>query len=390
MPENRRLRGLVALPAAALVASVLTVIGPAAAPATAAEPCVSEKPERQSRCDDTVAPETTLTSRTPAWTNATQVVLTFTGRHTDTDPDPIGFECQFYATPSAPATWSTCTSPATYPLPDETTAAPYTFRVRAVDTADHATNATASEGFDCLPLVCQRPDVDVPDADQTPETVQVRVDRTAPAGAVRAAGLADDENPRWPMVTSTDLRLVLSAGGSQDRSPVTFACTLDGRGVPCELGTTDLRRLAPGDHRFEALARDAAGNVDPTPAVLQFAVPRNLTAAGSSGWRTRRGAAYFGGDYLRTTKAGATVSVPARNVRELRLIAPRGPKLGKVQVRVGRGAWRTVDLGGSRYEPFHVYQLRDQFDVAMSGPILVRALEVGRGKHVRVDAVLGH
>ncbi|MDN4172309.1 hypothetical protein QWY28_05100 [Nocardioides sp. SOB77] len=398
MPTPRRLRGLVALPAAALLASLVTLAGPAAAPALAEPGCLSEAPSNQTRCDDTVPPETVLGGVAPApqtdqaWVSSDRVQLTFGGRHTDGDTDPIAFECQFYPTRTAPAAWTACSSPATYAVPDETgpDLVPYTFRVRAVDAADHGLDATSLSGFDCLPIVCQRPTADLEDSDQSPASVQVRVDRTAPSGSARVNGLADEENPEWPMITSRTLQVVLGASGSQDRSPVGFSCTLNQAPVPCAAGTTDLRNLPPGDQRFEAVARDAAGNVDPSPAVVKFSVPRNLTARKNSGWKVVRQGGYFGEDFLQTTKVGALVSAPGTNVRELRLIAPRGPKLGKVEVKIGQSIWRTVNLKGATYERFHVYQVRDQFDPLVSGTIQVRAKKIGRGESVRIDAVLAH
>ncbi|GGO73873.1 hypothetical protein [Nocardioides deserti] len=410
MPRTGRLRGLVALPAATLLASLVTITGPAAAPAAADPGCLTEAFQSPlplplpvgTRCDDEVPPvmdpnvTVTPTPRTAQnWVGSKQLTFAFTGRFTDGDTDPLGFECQFYATTSAPTSWTACGTydeaakvwKQTYTDLDETDAVPYTFRVRAVDTADAAIDATSRLCL-CIPASTDVEDV------SAPVTVQARVDTIVPAGSARINGLVDEENPEWPMVTDRTVQVVLGAGGSQDRSPVDFACTLNSRSVPCATGTTDLRNLPPGDQRFEAVARDAAGNVDPTPAVLKFSVPRNLKATGKAGkkspWKVVRQGGYFAGDFLQTSTVGAVVTAPGKNVRELRLIAPRGPKLGKVEVKIGQSIWRTVNLKGPRYERFHVYQVRDQFDPLVSGRIQVRAKKIGRGETVRIDAVLAH
>ncbi|MBC9732412.1 hypothetical protein [Nocardioides marmotae] len=406
MPTPRRLRALVALPAAALLASVVTVTGPAAAPAVAEPGCLSEAVTDQTlpgllgrTCDDEVPPvvdaavTVTPTPQTAqSWVSSKQLTFAFAGRHTDADLDPLGFECQFFASSTVPTTWTACGTydaaakvwKQSYADLAETEAQPYTFRVRAVDTGDAARDPRSFCG-----LGCQAAETDVDDV-SAPATVAVRVDTVAPAGSVRVNGLVDEENPDWPMVTSRTLQVVLGASGSQERSPLGFSCTLNQAPVPCSPGTTDLRSLPPGDQRFEATARDAAGNVDPTPAVLTFSVPRNLTARKGSGWKTVRQGGYFGNDFLQTTKVGAVVSMPGKNVRELRLIAPRGPKLGKVQVKIGQSIWRTVNLKAPTYKRFHVYQIRDQFDPLVSGTIQVRAKKIGRGETVRIDAVLAH
>jgi hypothetical protein len=93
----------------------------------------------------------------------------------------------------------------------------------------------------------------------------------------------------------------------------------------------------------------------------------------------------FGGDFLESSTYGATLTFPVRNVREIRLLAPAGPSLGKVQVRIGHAAWTTVNLASPKGEALHVYQLRDQFSPLRSGSLQVRV--ASKGKLVRVDAI---
>jgi hypothetical protein len=54
----------------------------------------------------------------------------------------------------------------------------------------------------------------------------------------------------------------------------TFRCSLDGRPFrPCK-STRTFKRPLPGRHRLKVVAIDAAGNVDPTPAVARFKFPQ--------------------------------------------------------------------------------------------------------------------
>ena len=55
---------------------------------------------------------------------------------------------------------------------------------------------------------------------------------------------------------------------------VTFECSIDGEPFsPCTSPFTT-RRLRGGTHTFQVRARDAAGNVDPTPATFQFRISK--------------------------------------------------------------------------------------------------------------------
>lgn len=54
-----------------------------------------------------------------------------------------------------------------------------------------------------------------------------------------------------------------------------FRCQLDARNVTSCLPPQAYRHLKPGSHVFKVAAVDAAGNVDPSPAVAQFKVPRS-------------------------------------------------------------------------------------------------------------------
>ncbi len=381
--------------AAVLTAATLPLVAPAA-PADAADPCLSEVQPTDpllglpsgTACDDTVPPTTALGAVTPAvsggWLASTSVTIAFTGQHPDADQDPIGFQCQFFNTAVAPTAWQACTSPVSYDKLEENTATPYTFRVRAVDTPDNAHDITADPFFAAA--------TDLPDLDQTAAELVFRADATTPStfGFLRT-NYYDEDRQDAPMVTSrtVQVRLQSDEGGTEDLP--TYRCRLDDRSVACQDGLTTLRGLGAGMHQFTAAAIDPAGNVDPTPFAQRFFVPRNLTtddaARTSRGdWRRLRSAGSFAGDYLQATTYGATVRFPVRNIRAIRLLAPAGPELGKVEVRVGQGAWMRVNLASKDAQRLKIYQVRDELSGLLAGPLQIRV--VSHDKPVRLDAVM--
>ena len=61
---------------------------------------------------------------------------------------------------------------------------------------------------------------------------------------------------------------------SSDEAGATFSCQLDKKpAAPCASGKT-FKRLKPKRHTVTVTAADAAGNADPTPAVVRFRVKR--------------------------------------------------------------------------------------------------------------------
>ena len=65
-------------------------------------------------------------------------------------------------------------------------------------------------------------------------------------------------------------------------------------------------------------------------------------------------------------------------------MAPAGPGLGKVRIRVGRRAWHVVDLSGPK-ELLHQYTVIDRYSGMRSGRIVIEAL--GK-KPVIIDAIV--
>ena len=186
-----------------------------------------------------------------------------------------------------------------------------------------------------------------PDYDPTPATTTVKVDTTVPNTFITRTP-QDDIRPDWPVTLTRSPQVVLNSneGGAG------FACTVNDRPRACAEGQVTLRHLKSGPQDFTARAVDAAGNADPTPSSTKFFVPLNIKASRGSGWQRVRKADAFDGDLVRASKVGATLRIGGqRNVREVRLIAPAGPQLGRVQVRVGRSQWYTVNLSGKAAAP---------------------------------------
>ena len=177
-------------------------------------------------------------------------------------------------------------------------------------------------------------------------------------------------------------RTVLAYAGTE---PGDFACTLDGAARACDPGGLTLPALRPGTHVFTVAARDAAGNVDPTPAAVRFAAPftsRQLTRAGAGWTRGRDGAAYRGG-FLRASSAGAVLTFRATRVSRVALVVGTGSGYGRIGVYLRGELLRRVSLrsGTGRARvlvPVATLPRR------VSGRLTIRTLS---GKPVRVEGL---
>jgi len=367
---HRRFTALASLVLAACALQVVTA-GPAQAAGCQAETTLGT-------CDDVTPPDTTLVGVRPAPTAAgyvrqSTVTVDFAAIPDDaSDTGQLAFECQLY-TATPPADWQSCVSGQPFSGLTDTTATPYTFRVRAVD----ATDAKIA----CPVLPCLT--AEQPDVDPTPATTTIRVDTAVPNTFLTRTP-QDDIRPDWPVTLTRSPQLALNS----NEGAAGFACTLNGKPLSCAAGLTTLADLESGPQRFTARAVDAAGNADPSPSTARFYVPRNVRAASGSGWQRVRRAGAFDGDLVRTRKVGATLRIGGqRRVHEVRLIAPTGRNLGVVQVRVGRSQWYTVRLsGGSARQTSYV--VRDQYSPPQSGAILIRVLSVPAGGSVQLDALV--
>ena len=122
-------------------------------------------------------------------------------------------------------------------------------------------------------------------------------------------------------------------------------CTLDGRVHECAGQMVALGRLGAGTHRFTVAARDADGDLDPTPAVRTWTVPRDDRSLGADDrWRRGRDRAAYLGTFLRARRRGATLTSAGIDVREVALVATVGPRAGTVVVFLGRHRLGRIDL----------------------------------------------
>ena len=127
----------------------------------------------------------------------------------------------------------------------------------------------------------------------------------------------------------------------------TFVCSLDSKSVPC--GASVRVKYKPGTHLYKVQARDAAGNLDATPATRVFASPFNdgqLTRV-TSGWKRIKDKGSYRGAYLVTSVKGQRLSRQADGITKIALVAHTGPGFGKVQVLLGKKVLATVNLSGS-------------------------------------------
>lgn len=394
-----RLAGLVAAAlAAALAAAVAPVLGPPAA-ATAAAHCISEEPDQLGlhRCDDVTPPETTgvvpsVRPSSTGWLRTGEVSFGFGGRYNATDradADPIGFQCRLEG-PSRAQGWKACTSPFTPAgvLADSGEEA-YRFSVRAVDLGDH--DQVLAEGADgdgtLYPagpaLGSTYPAETVPDFDATPATLTFGVDTRAPVGLLFGRP-SDPITPDRPVLLAHDLRLALYANEAR----ATFHCTVDGAALPCGSGDTLLRGLTNRRHVFRATVRDRAGNVGTGDMEAVFWVAQDVrgTRAERRAWRTVRRGSALGGSFLEARARGARLAVRGRGVRELRLLAPTGPGLGRVRVRIAGRRWTTFDLDRPIADDKAQFLVRSHRSTRLSG--LVEVQVVSRGRPVRVDGLV--
>jgi hypothetical protein len=161
---------------------------------------------------DLTPPDTTLTEKPAAITNATGATLAFT---TDTGAE---FRCSLDGAPAA-----ACTSPFAAAALAE---GPHAFEVYAIDLAGNV--------------------------DPTPARHEWVVDVTPPDTTITAKPA--------PAVAVADATFAFTTD-----TGTTFACSLDGGAYePCVSPAT-YAGLAEGAHTFAVRATDAAGNTDPTP-----------------------------------------------------------------------------------------------------------------------------
>jgi len=196
---------------------------------------------------DTVAPDTTIFTAPPSADNSSMVRFEFRSNEQNTS-----FECSLDS-----GAYAACASGATFgPIGDGA----HAFAVRA---RDRAGNVDASPAIHAWLVDTS-----------TPDTVLL----SGPTGPVAS--------------TSATFTFV-----SPDAGPgATFQCSLDGAGYVACTSPRDLTGLAAGAHAFAVRVRDAAGNLDPTPAtrawVVDLSPPHTTISSGPSGLTSMASASF--------------------------------------------------------------------------------------------------
>ncbi len=174
----------------------------------------------------------TLITSGPANNSASReasATFTFSGTDDDTPPERLAFECGLDSITFAP-----CTSPQAY---SNLTPLGHLFRVRAKDAAGNA--------------------------DPTPASVFWYVDTIPPETEIQQRPPAEDRSPTAAFVFGSTDNVNL---------PRSFECSLDGGEFsPCSNPHT-YTGLTRGSHTFRVRARDAAGNVDESPASYTWTI----------------------------------------------------------------------------------------------------------------------
>ncbi len=180
---------------------------------------IDDTPASRAFTVDASAPETTIDSGPTGSTASTSASFTFSADETAT------FECALDT-----GDFAACTSPQGYAGVSDGS---HTFRVRATDTAGNT--------------------------DTTPATRTWTIDATGPETTI-------DSGPSGATGDSTPTFAFSSEAGA------IFECRVDASlfGACSSPYTTDV--LADGAHTFDVRARDAAGNLDATPASRSFTV----------------------------------------------------------------------------------------------------------------------
>lgn len=355
------------------------------APAQASPTCLQEGSTPGS-CDDVKPPVFTADNITVSVSGSSATVGAQAG-FSDADPDPITYQCALDNAALGPC--------APY---SDLAAGSHTMKVRATDSHDQPISACEN------PILCILYVETAPDYTDAQKQFTVTSGGTggggtgggtggtggggtAPGGAPETTisdGPADRLTPAQPVILSKRPTFVLSAS-----EPATYNCAVNAQKVACQGGLNVLTKLKPGPNVLVAQAVDADGNFDTTPASLTFYVPVNLTDHMGRGWKKVRSGGAFGGDYVSTTRPGAVLTVgKVKGVHELRLIAPTGPHLGKIAIRVGKSPWMKVSLRSSKATKLSVFVVRGGSAKALSGAIQLSAASVPQGGAVAVDAIV--
>jgi hypothetical protein len=203
---------------------------------------------------DTTAPTTTISSGTSGSTTATTASFSFTGSDETTAAGSLTYDCSLDG-----AAYAACTSPKGY---SGVAVGSHTFSVRAKDAAGNVDATPASQSW----TVTAPPP---PPADTTAPTTTLS---SATSGSTTATTAS---------FTFTGADETTATGS------LTYDCSFDGAVFSACTSPKSYSGVAVGNHTFEVRARDAAGNVDATPAASAWTVttatpPADTTAPTTS------------------------------------------------------------------------------------------------------------
>ena len=172
---------------------------------------------------------------------------------------------------------------------------------------------------------------------------------------------------------------------TSDAPGSTFACSLDGRAVPCGTSTVRLTSLTQDTHEFATTARDADGDADPSPATRTWTVPLDSTKLRrTASWSLKARGGYYMGAYAVATNRHAVLSRPVSGMRNVALVATTGPGAGAVKVFLGSTLLKRLDLAAPVVTRGRVLPVA-RFATGQSGK--VRIVVASAGKPVRVEGL---
>ncbi len=191
------------------------------------------------------------------------------------------------------------------------------------------------------------------------------VDETAPQTTITSG----PREGRFSLKRRASFSYVSTEAGS------TFRCTLDGTPLACDQDGNALRRLRTGTHVFTVAARDAAGNVDPTPAIRSYAQPftSKQLKRSNGDWRRQRDNASYRRTHLITSTKGATLTRRVSDVERIALVVSSLPRQGRVAVYFRGQLLRKVSLSSSRVRHQRIITVAG-LDGSRSGTVKIKTL----------------
>ncbi len=187
---------------------------------------------------DTAPPDTVITNGPVDGTSSTTATITFAGSDNESPGYQLEYECRI-----DDGAFTACTNPVTY---TGLSIGTHTVQVRALDLGGNVDGTPASYTWT---IVLGAPDVTAPET-----TITARPD---------------------PVTVSTAATFSFTSSESGSM----FLCSLDGGALTSCTSPHTISGLAPGQHTFAVRAVDAAGNLDPTPAMATWQVSAPPVAA---------------------------------------------------------------------------------------------------------------